>query len=331
MFNDDMVADNFANIFDKYGEFGKQVYLIGLDKITSKIKNNLVNKYLKYEDEYPLLAFDYFENQLEYGLVITTQRIVWSNKYDNVDSHDVPLEDIEHIDFEKSFLIKYMRVIDVIGNKSEKLPLSPAMDNPEKFVHYLNQFIKNINNASYNENDDDDTDLSDENDDDDTNSSDETNNYNNESYNDNNYSEKSFEKSLKNFVRSLSKSYRFDSDVYFSYNGSKSESKINSAIAYYADIDSDEYPIFCYDSTMSGDASDGVLGSTKGIYIHNYQEEPHFISYDDFDESDIEYSTGFFSKKIKISGETIDTAGMSTDHLKMLCAVILECQHMFSR
>ena len=95
------------------------------------------------------------------------------------------------------------------------------MDNPEKFVHISTKFIKNIDNASYNEmmmmiqicqmkmmmmiqihqmkliiiitkaimiiiiqrN--------------------------------------PLKKISKNFVRSLSKSYRFDSDVYFSYNGSK--------------------------------------------------------------------------------------------------------------
>ena len=47
---------------------------------------------------------------------------------------------------------------------------------------------------------------------------------------------------------------------------------------------------------MSGNASDGALISSHGVYVHNMDEEIHFLPYRDI--TGVKYKPGIFTKEI---------------------------------
>ena len=120
---------------------------------------------------------------------------------------------------------------------------------------------------------------------------------------------------IKNAVKIWSENpeYQFDSHIYHYGDGSKSRDKFVSAINSYAKIDNDELPLVCFDSTLFGSSEDGLLMTTKGIWVHNYTEKTQFFKYTEIATLELR---GVLSKDIFVDGYKINTAGVSSSDVK---------------
>ena len=117
------------------------------------------------------------------------------------------------------------------------------------------------------------------------------------------------------------------SNLYFCGVDEKSDSKIKAAISHYADVYYGEIPLVCYDDTVFGDASDGFLVTTKGIYVHNYaDEEPIYFDYSQITSIEVK---GFVSSSLYINGIKINTSGKNKKFRKNLCEALLLVKKAF--
>lgn len=120
---------------------------------------------------------------------------------------------------------------------------------------------------------------------------------------------------------------RFVSNVYFCGADEKSDSKIKLAISHYADIQCGEIPLLCYDATLFGDASDGLLVTTNGIYAHNINSAPIYFDYSQIVSIEVK---GFVTSSLYINNFKVDTSGANKTFRKNLCEVLLLIQQHFS-
>ena len=119
---------------------------------------------------------------------------------------------------------------------------------------------------------------------------------------------------------SLTPEFFFKSYVYTTGGTTdKGVKKFNTATATYAPLQENEVPLICLDSTTMGGAEDGVIISTRGIYIHNPKQPPKFFHFNDIKTVTVE---GMMSKNIFINGQKIYTGGMSNSDVKRFHALI---------
>ena len=100
---------------------------------------------------------------------------------------------------------------------------------------------------------------------------------------------------------------QFQKAVYFVHEGEKSKSKIQKAVASYGAKSIGEYPLVCFDNTVFGDASQGALITSKGIYIKNPMSERIFIKFSNVENVELR---GIFNDEIYVNGYEIDSALM---------------------
>ena len=128
------------------------------------------------------------------------------------------------------------------------------------------------------------------------------------------------------------KKYSFNGcDVYLWDADKKSNKKILSAVNHYANINvhSGELPIACFDDTVMGDASDGAFLSSYGVYVHNADEEVHFLPYQGINE--LNYKSGILSKKIFLTRDIyIQFNGVLAANVRAFAEMILECKRSLS-
>ena len=129
---------------------------------------------------------------------------------------------------------------------------------------------------------------------------------------------------LKRFINDPD--VQFESHIYYYGDGTKSESKFSAAINSYAELVGDETPLLCYDATMFGSAEDGLLATTKGIWLHNYLKETKFFSYKEITSLQL---IGTFSKDIYINGQEINTAGLPSGYTEKLFTVLSTFRRTF--
>lgn len=110
---------------------------------------------------------------------------------------------------------------------------------------------------------------------------------------------------------------KFNSYVYYNNNNNqKTLQKFRNAIFNFAPIKADETPLVCFDTTIMGNTEDGMLISTKGIYMHNSHEEPKFFHFNDIK------ALQFNAKYIFINGQKFFTSGMSAKDIERFCVVV---------
>ncbi len=107
--------------------------------------------------------------------------------------------------------------------------------------------------------------------------------------------------------------YQFDSHIYHYGDDGKSRDKFVGATHSYAKLEADELPLVCFDSTLFGSAEDGLLMTTRGIWVHNYKEETKFYKYTEIQNLELR---GLISKDIYIDGYKINTSGVSSKDVK---------------
>ena len=129
------------------------------------------------------------------------------------------------------------------------------------------------------------------------------------------------------------KKYSFNGcNVYLWNADRKSNKRILSAINHYANIDTHagELPIACFDDTALGDASDGAFLSSAGVYVHNMDEELHFLPYQSITE--VKYKSGLLTKKIFLSrGICIEFTAVLEVNVRAFAEMILECKQYLAR
>ncbi len=126
----------------------------------------------------------------------------------------------------------------------------------------------------------------------------------------------------------LTPEFKFKSHVYSSGGTSdKGEKKFNTAIATYAPLQENEFPLICVDATSFGGAEDGAIISTRGIYLHSGKNAPKFFHFNEIKTVTIE---GMISKNIFVNGQKLDTGTMSGNDVKRLHTLINKIREMIA-
>ena len=117
---------------------------------------------------------------------------------------------------------------------------------------------------------------------------------------------------MKNMVKLPGMQFR--KAVYFIHEGEKSRSKLQKAVASYGVKSVGEYPLVCFDNTVFGDASQGALITSKGIYIKNPMSERVFVKFSNVKSVELR---GVFNDEIYVNGYEIDSALMEKKDPKL--------------
>ena len=99
-------------------------------------------------------------------------------------------------------------------------------------------------------------------------------------------------------------------------NNPKAVQKIKAAVFVYAHLEKSEIPLLCFDSTVMGGAENGIIISTKGIYVHNPNKPSQFFHFNDIK------TVKFNSKKIFINDQDVFTGGMLSSDIKRFASLI---------
>ena len=76
---------------------------------------------------------------------------------------------------------------------------------------------------------------------------------------------------------------------------------------------------------MSGNASDDALISSHGVYVHNMDEEIHFLLYRDI--TGVKYKPGIFTKEIFLTRSIcIKFSSILEVNVRAFAEMILECK-----
>ena len=295
--NSESVQSAFRQVFKSSRLYGSKTFIIGVDKINRAIKRNIVEHYLEYEGEVPLLVFAYVD-ELNNGFVLTNQRLVW-RYLDGQEEHDIDLEDIQRAEAGSSFLARVMRITDVTGKEYPKIYMT-GMDNVDQFVAQFNEFIALINGV-------DEVDTSSWASHDDVPSRSSANVrtsppvQNRAPVNNNDYLQFLASFIEKTFAR---REFIFDRYIYHVGRDSKSNEKIQKAVSAYASLKNGEAGLVCCDITAFGGAEDGVLLTNQGIYVHNPFEGVHYFPYVEISSIELK---GIIVKDIYINGFKIES------------------------
>lgn len=138
---------------------------------------------------------------------------------------------------------------------------------------------------------------------------------------------KEMERYVFDVAEKLKQKYRFEKDIYFIAVSGEEElekkvQKLKNAIDSYANLKDDELPVFCYDSTVTGTARDGLLASNKALYVHNYKEDTVVIPYSLGPV--IEYRSGFLTDSLYAGNIKLETPGMSKNERIAYCNMLNE-------
>lgn len=295
--NSESVQSAFRQVFKSSRSYGSRTFIIGVDKINRAIKRNIVEHYLEYEGEVPLLVFAYVD-ELNNGFVLTNQRLVW-RYLDGQEEHDIDLEDIQRAEAGSSFLARVMRITDVTGKEYPKIYMT-GMDNVDQFVAQFNEFIALINGV-----DEVDTSNWAFHDDAPSRSSATVRTpppvQNRAPANNNDYLQFLASFIEKTFAR---REFIFDRYIYHVGRDSKSNEKIQKAVSAYASLKNGEAGLVCCDITAFGGAEDGVLLTNQGIYVHNPFEGVHYFPYVEISSIELK---GIIVKDIYINGFKIES------------------------
>lgn len=276
----------FDKIFTSSRIYGRNVFIIGRDKINRAIKQNINEYYLEYKGELPLFAFAYMGEEMNEGFVITNYRIIW--RYSDGDyCGDVDLEDIRRVEIGRSVLARVMKIIDFTGKKYPDIYLT-GMDSEEEFVNNLNEFIAVINGV------DDIDDWSRP-----------INTPVNKSAPRSQVSTADVNKLANFVVQTFARGeFMFDRYIYPVGRDEKSNDKINKACTAYASLKDGEFPLVCCDITAFGGAEDVLLITNFGIYVHNPFDNVQHFPYQSI--SSIE-AKGMLVKDIYINGFKVES------------------------
>lgn len=295
--NSESIQSAFRQVFKSSRLYGSRTFIIGVDKINRAIKRNIVEHYLEYEGEVPLLVFAYVD-ELNNGFVLTNQRLVW-RYLDGQEEHDIDLEDIERAEAGSSFLARIMRITDVTGKEYPKIYMT-GMDNVDQFVAQFNEFIALINGV-----DEVDTSSWASHDDEPSRASAPVRTaplvQNRALANNNDYLQFLASFIEKTFAR---REFIFDRYIYHIGRDSKSNEKIQKAVSAYANLKNGEAGLVCCDITAFGGAEDGVLLTNQGIYVHNPFESVHYFPYGEISSIELK---GIIVKDIYINGFKIES------------------------
>lgn len=295
--NSEIVQSAFRQVFKSSRSYGSRTFIIGVDKINRAIKRNIVEHYLEYEEEVPLLVFAYVD-ELSNGFVLTNQRLVW-RYLDGQEEHDIDLEDIERAEAGSSFLVRIMRITDVTGKEYPKIYMT-GMDNVDQFVAQFNEFIALINGV-----DEVDTSNWASYDDESSRSSAPVRTpppaQNHAPANNNDYLQFLVSFIEKTFAR---REFIFDRYIYYIGRDSKSNEKIQKAVSAYANLKNGEAELVCCDITAFGGAEDGVLLTNQGIYVHNPFASVNYFPYGEISSIELK---GIIVKDIYINGFKIES------------------------
>lgn len=122
--------------------------------------------------------------------------------------------------------------------------------------------------------------------------------------------------------------YHFDSHLYwFDPYDEKSKNKFYKAFNSYADSEDEEYPILCYDGTISGSADDGFVATTKKLYIHNYTQDPEVIPYKW--NPKLYIKKGFLYSSLYVDDYEICTSNLNDEETKLICDLLNEIIDFF--
>lgn len=132
----------FKKAFGSANKFGNLVYIIGLDPISQELENNMHEFYLSGEPgEKPLLIFDYGNQNLKDGLVVSNQRIVWH--FSTTGQQEIELSDIRDVSMGKAVLATVMNIISCNNIKYKSIYLTGIQDETE-FVVKFRKFVNEI-------------------------------------------------------------------------------------------------------------------------------------------------------------------------------------------
>ena len=279
----------FKDVFTPHDSFGKYVSFVDDDGVItlSKDGKNCFDKNFKLLSHEYPLLFYYCAGIC---LFLTDKRIGYCENDDLVFFEN--LTDIKRVELEGS---KIAYGIYVYNLKDERYPpIITEIKNLGKFTIGINTIIKcaHVYQVDFYDNDD------------------------------------SYEADVRRFLDDLKLTYNFhNTNVYFAHASEKAKNKILKATAKYAIIKDGELPIFCYDATISGDASDGILVTDEAIYIHNITQDR--IKYYHKNINNININKGFFSDSLIINDTKVDTPNLRDSDREILKELLLECNHTF--
>ena len=132
----------FKKAFGSANKFGNLVYIFGLNPISQELENNMQEFYLSGEPgEKPLLIFDYGNQNLTDGLVVSNQRIVWH--FATTGQQEIELSDIKDVSMGKAVLATVMNIISCNNIKYKSIYLTGIQDETE-FVVKFRKFVNEV-------------------------------------------------------------------------------------------------------------------------------------------------------------------------------------------
>lgn len=132
----------FKKAFGSANKFGNLVYIIGLNPISPELENNMHEFYLSGEPgEKPLLIFDYGNQNLKEGMVVSDQRIAWH--FATTGQQEIDLSDIRDVSMGKAVLATVMNIISCNNIKCKSIYLTGIQDETE-FVVKFRKFVNEI-------------------------------------------------------------------------------------------------------------------------------------------------------------------------------------------
>ena len=323
MFSPENAKAAFRKIFKKSRPFGGKVIIIGLDPTNKNMRNNIM-KYLEYNNEVPLLAFNY-RDEIKEGFVITNYRIAWF--YGEVDGEQsCDLEDIGKVEVGRSILARVMKITDVTGKKYSNIYLT-GINGEEDFVKAFGDFVKLAQSGGEDEGNPANWPTYDE---EDYEPAPPQRERSSSAYSGGGYAAQSnvrqepprqvdIQAALRD-MRQRYAAYNFKSHVYYCADGGeKITRKLNGAIGSYAQLRSNEVPLLLYDATVMGGGEDGLLVTNYGIYIHNLYDNAIFIEHRNFREAVLK---GVFAKDLYVNDVEVKTSGMDNDQKAALRDII---------
>jgi len=142
-----VIEQVFSEIFKTRGMFGKQVYIIGKDTMTPKIKETIKEYHLTDNSvEKPLLVFEYPDMESAGGFVITNQRLVWNFAFDGW--QEIELCEIKDVLLGKFLLADVLYIVSYNNERYPKIYLT-GMHRIQEFFLKFRKFIDSISDSLY--------------------------------------------------------------------------------------------------------------------------------------------------------------------------------------
>ena len=129
-------------------------------------------------------------------------------------------------------------------------------------------------------------------------------------------SDREFNSALTDILRQFKQNPEFKSSgVYYYSDDYFVQKKFNGALSSYAKLKKNEIPLICYDATLLGKADDGLLVTSRGIYLHNPSSKTIFYKFQDINSIEL---NGLFEKDVYINENQIFKGGMDNSEVEGL-------------